>query len=98
MLPALLERLLERRRLQRGEPLQLGTVKQFSATACGTTEQRCRDRLSCFQLLQLGKLDPPAVDRVSIARVRRIVCDRLPSDGVSGPFDYSSNRIEQLID
>lgn len=97
MLPPLLARLLRSGRLVAAEPVQLVTVELFprplAAPPCSGAEICYR----ALNLLQLGKLDPPALDGLRIGRLRRIVREPLPEDGVSGQFDYSYRRIRRLM-
>lgn len=97
VLPLLLERLLRNGRLSPAEPVQLVTVEQFprslAAPPCSGVEISYR----ALNLLQLGKLDPPPMEGLRIGRLRRIVREPLPEDGVSGQFDYSYRRIRRLM-
>ena len=98
MLPALLERLLEVRRIKRGEPVQLVTIETMARDFPAAPQSGVEIAYRALNLLQVGKFEPPQVDGVNLARFRRIVRRSLAEDGVSGHFDYSPTRIEQLID
>ena len=98
MLPPLLERLLEVGRVKRGEPLQLVTIETTPRAFPQAPQSGAEIAYRAINLLQVGKLDPVPVDGVNLARLRRVVREALPEDGVSGHFDFSPARIEQLIE
>jgi NTE family protein len=98
MLPVLLARLLEVGRLERNESLQLVTIESMPRALVAPPESGAEIVYRALNLLQVGKLDPPEVDGVRIARVRRVVREPQPEDGVSGQFDYSPRRIDELIE
>jgi hypothetical protein len=51
-----------------------------------------------FNLLQIGKLAPSELDDMAgIGRWIRIAREPLPHDAVSGQFDYSPERVDELI-
>jgi NTE family protein len=98
MLPALLARLLEVGRVKRGEPLQLVTIETMPRAFGAAPQSGAEIAYRALNLLQVGKFEPPRIDGVNLARVRRIVREPLAEDGVSGHFDYSPRRIDVLIE
>jgi len=98
VLPPLLRRLLESARLERDEALRLVTIEQFARTLAAVPRSGAEIAYRAINLLQLGKLEPPALDGIRIAEWQRVVREPLPEDGVSGQFDYSPQRIERLIE
>lgn len=98
MLPALMQRLHECGRLQRDEACQLVTIEQFPRAMVALPRAGMEIVYRVISLMQLGKLDTPAVEGVRVARHLRVCRPPLPEDGVSGQFDYSPRRIERLIE
>lgn len=98
MLPALMQRLLECGRLRRDEACQLVTIEQFPRAMVALPRSGMEIVYRVISLMQLGKLDTPAVEGVRVARHLRVCRPPLPEDGVSGQFDYSPRRIERLIE
>jgi NTE family protein len=98
VLPPLLRRLLESERLERDEALRLVTIEQFPRRLAAVPKSGAEIAYRAVNLLQLGKLEPPALDGIRIEAWQRVVREPLPEDGVSGQFDYSPQRIERLIE
>ena len=97
-LPALCARLLQTGRIQPDEPLRLITVEQFPQAIEAMPETGVELVYRLVSLLQLGKLQPPRLERINIESCQRISRPPLPEDGVSGQFDFSPSRIDRLID
>jgi NTE family protein len=98
LVPKLLARLLEVGRIARGEPLQLVTVESMPREFPTTPQSGVEILYRVLTLLQGGKLEAPEVDGIHLARIRRVVREPLAEDGVSGHFDYSPTRMEQLME
>jgi NTE family protein len=95
LLPALLVRLRASARLREGEALQLVSIEPIARPLA---ELPLSGPELCFRamtLMQLDKLVPPAVGMVQ--RWIRVTRPPLREDPISGPFDYSPERLETLI-
>jgi len=83
---------------RRSAPSTPPSWRTTAATTTAAPVPCSRIAYRAINLLQLGKLEPPALDGIRIAEWQRVVREPLPEDGVSGQFDYSPQRIERLIE
>ena len=98
VLPLLLQRLLDSRRVQADEPLRLVTIEQFPRALAARPQSGAELAYRAINLLQLDKLEPPALEGIRIEQWQRVVREPLVEDGVSGQFDYSPARLERLLE
>lgn len=97
MLPSLLARLRATGRLQAGEPLRLVTIEQLPQRLPAVPRSGAEITYRMLNLLQIAKLAPDDLHESSGVQWLRIRRPPLDHDGISGQFDYSPERIEQLV-
>ncbi|MBL0727203.1 patatin-like phospholipase family protein [Piscinibacter sp. HJYY11] len=97
MLPALVARLRTTGRLQAGEPLRLVTIEQLPQRLPVVPRSGAEITYRMLNLLQIAKLAPRELDETGGVQWLRIRRPPLEHDGISGQFDYSPERIEQLV-
>jgi NTE family protein len=99
LLSTLVKRLRTSGRLQAGEPLLLVTVEQLPRQMAALPRSGPEITYRVLNLMQLAKLAPQTLsnagDGVQWLRIRRPPLDH---DAISGQFDYSPERVEQLIE
>ena len=92
------ERVRSSGRVDPGEPLQLVTIEQLPKVLDRLPSSGVEISYRVFNLLQIGKLAPSELDDAAIiGRWIRIAREPLPHDAVSGQFDYSPERVDELI-
>lgn len=98
LLGQLVARLREAGRLNPGEPLRLITIEQLPRRIEAVPRTGAEITYRVLNLMQLAKLAPRELQvpdaGVHWLRIRR---PPLAHDAISGQFDYSPERIEQLI-
>jgi NTE family protein len=81
------------------EPLQLVTIEQFPQPLKAPPLSGVEIAYRVFNLLQVEKLDPAELGPPpGFGRAIRITRAPLEHDGISGQFDYSPERIGELIE
>ena len=77
---------------------QLVTIEQLPKVLDRLPSSGVEISYRVFNLLQIGKLAPSELDDTAgIGRWIRIAREPLPHDAVSGQFDYSPERVDELI-
>ncbi len=98
MLVPLMLRLRNTGRLREGEPVRLVTIEQLPRPLAAPPRSGIEIGYRVANLLQLAKLTP-TVEVVADGSLQWLRIRRAPlaHDGISGQFDYSPERIEELM-
>lgn len=97
MLSLVLDRLRESGRLREGRPLRLVTVSLRPREAASRPVSSTQLSWRMLELLMHGKLDRDEARHAGVPDAIVIRRQSLPGDGISREFDYSPQRIEELI-
>jgi NTE family protein len=99
LLGELLARVRASGRVEGGEPLQLVTIELLPRTLNAAPLSGVEIAYRVINLLQVEKLAPSEVPAsAGVGRWVRIARGPLPHDAISGQFDYSPERVDELIE
>ncbi|MCW7537382.1 patatin-like phospholipase family protein [Aquabacterium sp. A7-Y] len=97
MVPLALQALHAHGRLQDGDDTLLVSVEQVARRAAARPVAGLELAARLLDLLQLDKFSAAEAAHPGIGRVLRIRREAFPHDTISGHFDYSPERIDELI-